>query len=200
MRCFGEGNPVYQRYHDLEWGRPVTDDKAMYERLCLEGFQCGISWAIVLRKRDALRKAFADFEPEKVARYTNRRIERLLTDARLIRNRAKITASVRNARATLKLWEEGKSLTDLVWSFAPTRRRAPKRWDEVPASTPESTALAKELRARGFRFVGPTTAYATMQAAGLVNDHLVRCAVRREVEAQRREARRNSSTNSRMRG
>jgi len=182
---------MFERYHDLEWGRPVTDDKAMYERLCLQGFQAGISWAIVLRKREALLEAFAGFEPETVARYTDRRIDRLLGDARLIRNRAKITAVVVNARATLDLWDQGRSLTELVWSFAPPARRAPKGWDEVPASTPESKALAKELRSQGFRFVGPTTAYATMQMVGLVNDHLARCVMRRDVEAQRRAARRS---------
>jgi DNA-3-methyladenine glycosylase I len=188
-RCFGGDGDLMGSYHDLDWGRPVTDDRGMYEGLCLQGFQSGISWAIVLRKRESLREAFSGFDPERVARYTEHRVERLLGDARLIRNRAKIAAVIANARATLELWDAGRSLSDLVWSFAPRRRRAPRKWDEVPALTPESKALAKELRSWGFRFVGPTTAYATMQAAGLVNDHLARCPVRSEVGAEQRAAR-----------
>jgi DNA-3-methyladenine glycosylase I len=177
-------------YHDREWGRPVITDQGLFERICLEAFQAGISWAVVLRKRDALRSLFSGFDPEKVARFGPREVSRLLKDASGIRNRAKIEAAIANAQATVGLAEKGPSLVDVVWSHAPRRRRAAARtWKDVPASTPESRDLAKDLRKRGFRFVGPTTAYSTMQAAGLVNDHLARCSIRSEVEAAQRAAR-----------
>ncbi|MGH2694914.1 MAG: DNA-3-methyladenine glycosylase I, partial [Actinomycetota bacterium] len=159
-------------------------------RLCLEGFQAGISWSIVLRKRAALREAFAGFDPEAVASFGRRDIARLLRDQALIRNRMKIEAAVTNARVVSAIRDDGVALAELVWSFAPAPRRAPKTWKTVPALTKESTALAKELKHRGFRFVGPTTAYATMQAAGLVNDHLASCSVRDEVEREQAVARR----------
>jgi DNA-3-methyladenine glycosylase I len=181
-RCWwGASSEVYERYHDEEWGRPVRDDRGLYERMVLEGFQSGLSWLTILRKRDNFRAAFAGFEIEAVARFGDRDVARLLADAGIVRHRGKIEAAIANAKAAAAL---DISLAELIWSFAPSgRRRAPRSLDELPAITPESTALAKELKRRGFRFVGPTTAYAMMQACGLVNDHLAGCWVRAEVEA-----------------
>jgi DNA-3-methyladenine glycosylase I len=178
MRCFGDGDPLYEAYHDHEWGRPVTDERGLFELICLEGFQAGLSWRTILHRRDGFREAFANFEPERVAAFTPADIERLLADGRIIRHRGKIEATIANARATLAL--QG-GLADLVWSFKPEVRTAPRTWREVPASTDASRALAKALRGKGFRFFGETTAYATMQAAGLVNDHLADCPVRAEL-------------------
>jgi DNA-3-methyladenine glycosylase I len=192
-RCFGDGNPLHERYHDVEWGRPVTDERGLYERICLEAFQAGISWFVVLKKRAALREAFEGFDPDAVAAFGRRDIARLLRDPALIRNRMKIEAAVTNARAVSGLREDGVELAELVWSFAPRPRRAPRTWKTVPAITKESTALAKELKTRGFRFVGPTTVYATMQAVGLVNDHLASCPVRDDVEREQAAARRKFS-------
>jgi len=176
VRCFGDGDPVYEAYHDFEWGRPVHGEAALLERIALEGFQSGLSWLTVLRKREAFREVFYDFKPELVAAMTPDDVERLLKDERIIRNRAKIEATIANARAAVALTKSGESLDDLIWSFAPSSSRArPNRFEDVPATTPESVALAKALKKRGFRFVGPTTAYATMQACGLVNDHLATC-------------------------
>jgi DNA-3-methyladenine glycosylase I len=181
--------PEYVAYHDDEWGRPVADDDGLYERLCLEAFQSGLSWLTILRKRDAFRDAFAGFEVERVARFGAGDVRRLLADSSIVRNRAKIEAAIANARAARELLDAGEPLTELIWSFAPDDPRPPPRTlGDVPATTTESTALARELKRRGFRFVGPTTAYATMQAAGIVNDHLAGCVVRDEVEAQRRRA------------
>jgi len=184
-RCrWGASTPDYERYHDDEWGRPVTDDRGLYERMVLEGFQSGLSWLTILRKRDNFRAAFANFEIEAVAGFGERDVKRLLADAGIVRHRGKIEAAIANARAAVAL--DG-SLAELIWSFAPGgRRRAPRALEELPALTPESTALSKELKKRGFRFVGPTTAYATMQACGLVNDHIAGCCVRAEVEKARR--------------
>ncbi|GAA1762860.1 DNA-3-methyladenine glycosylase I [Streptomonospora arabica] len=159
-------------YHDTEWGVAITGDDAMFERICLEGFQAGLSWLTVLRKRPALRESFAGFVPATVARYGEADVERLLGDARIIRSRAKIEAVIRNARAALDL---PAGLASLVWEHAPQDHRVPDRVTDVPASTPESAALAKALKRHGFTFVGPTTAYATMQAAGVVDDHLGGC-------------------------
>ena len=176
--------PDYLAYHDEEWGRPVTDDRGLYERMVLEGFQSGLSWLTILRKRDNFRAAFANFEIEAVAGFGERDVKRLLADAGIVRHRGKIEAAIANARAAAAL--DG-SLAELIWSFAPAgRRRAPRSLEELPALTPESTALSKELKKRGFRFVGPTTAYATMQACGLVNDHIAGCFVRAAVEKARR--------------
>ena len=172
---------LYTRYHDEEWGRPVTDDRGLYERMVLEGFQSGLSWLTILRKRENFRTAFSNFEIERVAEFGERDVERLLADAGIVRHRGKIEAAIANARAAAAL---DTPLAELIWSFAPPRsRRAPKTLADVPATTPESTALSKELKARGFRFVGATTAYALMQACGLVNDHVAGCWVRAEVEA-----------------
>ncbi|WP_432534120.1 DNA-3-methyladenine glycosylase I [Kineococcus arenarius] len=179
FRCFGTGDPLYERYHDTEWGRPVHGDAALYERLCLEAFQSGLSWITVLRRRETLRAAFDGFDPERVARYGEADEARLLADPGIVRNRLKVRAAVHNARTTLRLAEEGAGLSRLVWSFAPAEPGpAPVEPADVPASTPASTALARALKAAGFRFVGPTTAYATMQACGLVDDHLARCPAR----------------------
>ncbi|MGH8427077.1 MAG: DNA-3-methyladenine glycosylase I [Gammaproteobacteria bacterium] len=187
-RCFGDGDPLYERYHDEEWGRPVTDERGMYERLCLEAFQAGLSWRTVLHKREAFRAAFAGFDPERVARYGRRDVTRLMRDTGIIRNQMKIEAAIAGARAVLALGEAGESVVGLVWSFAPERPRGPRSLAEMPAKSPASEALSKTLRAQGFKFIGPTTAYATMQAAGLVNDHLPHCPVRPAVERERAAA------------
>jgi DNA-3-methyladenine glycosylase I len=173
--------PDYVAYHDEEWGRPVRDDRGLYERMVLEGFQSGLSWLTILRKRENFRAAFANFEIDRVARFGDRDLNRLLGDAGIVRHRGKIEAAIANARAAQEL---DTSLSELVWSFAPSRRRrAPRTLGDLPPFTGESTAMSKELKRRGFRFVGPTTAYALMQACGLVNDHLAGCWVRAEVEA-----------------
>lgn len=170
------GSDDYLAYHDDEWGRPVVDDVRLYEKLCLEGFQSGLAWITILRKRESFRRAFAGFEPQRVARFGERDVARLLDDAGIVRHRGKIEAAIANARATLDVQHDVGSLAELVWSFAPRRRTAaPRGWGDVPAVTAESTALSRELRRRGFRFVGPTTAYAAMQSLGLVNDHLAGC-------------------------
>jgi DNA-3-methyladenine glycosylase I len=183
-RCWPTADPAHIAYHDEEWGRPVTDERGFYERLCLEGFQSGLSWLTILRKRPAFRAAFAGFEPEAVAEFGPRHVERLLGDAGIVRHRGKIEAAVANARATLGLREAGTPLHRLVWSHRPANGRAPRSPADWEASTPESAALSKALRAAGFRFVGPTTVYATMQACGVVNDHLADCIVRGEVEQE----------------
>ncbi len=186
-RCaWGASAPEYIEYHDDEWGRPVVDDATLYELLCLEGFQSGLSWLTILRKRAGFRKAFAGFDPTKVARFTKRDVERLLKDASIVRHRGKIEAAIANARATLATQDDLGSLAALVWSFEPTRRRAaPKHFADLQSSTPESKALSKELLRRGFRFVGPTTVYSTMQACGIVDDHLARCSARARCEEER---------------
>lgn len=180
MRCFGDGDPLYERYHDEEWGLPVRGDTELLERFYLEAFQSGLAWITILRKRPAFREAFAGFDPETVAAYGEDDVARLMGDAGIVRNRMKIDATVANARAVVGLHDAGRTLTELVWSHAPEPRvRTPRAttFGEVPATTPESVALAKSLKAVGFRFVGPTTAYAAMQACGLVDDHLAGCPV-----------------------
>ncbi len=177
-RCFGDGDPLYAAYHDTEWGVPVRGETELLERFCLEAFQSGLAWITILRKRPAFRAAFAGFDPEAVARFADDDVARLLADAGIVRNRAKLDATIANARAVLGLWDAGRTLTDLVWSHAPTPRAARlATWADVPTQTPESVALARELKAAGFRFIGPTTAYASMQACGLVDDHLASCAL-----------------------
>jgi DNA-3-methyladenine glycosylase I len=179
-RCFGDGDPLYERYHDEEWGRPVRDERGLYERLTLEAFQSGLSWLTILRKRDAFRAAFAGFEPDAVARFGDEDVERLLQDAGIVRNRAKIEAAIANAKATVALRENGPTLPELIWDeYRPAPRPTPPQtFADVPSQTPETKALAKELKRRGFRFVGPTTLYALMQACGVVDDHLATCPVR----------------------
>jgi DNA-3-methyladenine glycosylase I len=173
LRCpWGIASPEYLAYHDDEWGRPVRDDGGMFERLCLEAFQSGLSWLTILRKREGFRAAFAGFDIESVARFGPDDVARLLGDARIVRNRAKIAAAIGNARAALAL---PGGLAALVWSYADGQDRAPVTLDEVPAWTPQSKALSKELRRSGFSFTGPVTAYATLQACGVVDDHLEGC-------------------------
>jgi DNA-3-methyladenine glycosylase I len=185
FRCFGTGDPLYERYHDEEWGVPVRDDRALFERFSLEAFQSGLSWITILRKRDNFRSAFAAFDPEVVAGWGEPDVTRLLADAGIVRNRAKIEATLANARALRDLHDRGGSLAELVWSHAPaTPATAVAMLDRVPARTPESVALAKALKKLGFRFVGPTTAYAAMQACGIVNDHLTACPVRARLISQ----------------
>lgn len=184
VRCGWCGiDPDYVRYHDTEWGRRVTDDTAIFEKLCLEGFQSGLSWITILRKREAFRRAFKGFDLIKIARFGEREIRRLLVDESIVRHRGKIEATINNARVTLAMQSERDSLANLIWSFAPTKkRRAPKKLADLQASTPESIALSNELRHRGFKFVGPTTMHAAMQSLGLVNDHLSECHIRRACE------------------
>ncbi|MBU8811564.1 DNA-3-methyladenine glycosylase I [Mycolicibacterium goodii] len=167
-----DGSTLYLDYHDTEWGQPLRDSAALFERVSLEAFQSGLSWLTILRKRDNFRRAFDDFDPERVARYTDADIERLMADAGIVRNRAKIEATIANARAVDEL---DVDFGELLWSFAPPPRPRPADMSQVPAVTPESTAMAKELKRRGFRFVGPTTAYALMQATGMVDDHIATC-------------------------
>ncbi|HET7310848.1 MAG TPA: DNA-3-methyladenine glycosylase I [Mycobacteriales bacterium] len=180
LRCpWALSAPDYIAYHDDEWGRPVADDDAMFERVSLEAFQSGLSWLVILRKRPAFRAAFAGFRIDRVAGYTDRDVERLLGDAGIVRNRAKIEATIANARAALQLPD---GLHAHLSSFAPASALTPPRTtSEVRSTSPESVVMAKDLKRRGFRFVGPTTAYALMQATGLVNDHLEDCSSRRAV-------------------
>jgi DNA-3-methyladenine glycosylase I len=171
--------PEYIGYHDDEWGRPVHGENELFERLTLEAFQSGLSWLTILRKRENFRRAFDGFEIEKVAAYADRETERLLGDAGIIRNRRKIEAAITNAKAVKEMHSNGETLDELIWAFAPEGERpAPETLDDVAATTEQSKALAKELKVRGFVFVGPTTLYATMQAIGVVNDHLAGCAFR----------------------
>ena len=173
-RCgWGAADPEYRRYHDEEWGTPQHDPVRLFEKVCLEGFQAGLSWITILRRRPAFREVFHGFDAERVAVMTDDDVTRLLGDERIIRHRGKIEATIQNARATLDL---DLPIDELLWSFAPRPRSvAPSTFAEVPATTPESAAMSKELRRRGFRFVGPTTMYALMQAAGMVDDHLAAC-------------------------
>lgn len=172
-RCaWGNSTPLYVGYHDTEWGQPVRTDDGLYERVTLEAFQSGLSWLTILRKRPAFRTAFADFSIAAVARFGEPDIERLLTDAGIVRNRSKIEAAIHNARVAADL---PGGLAARLWSYAPPPRPRPRDFSEVPAKTPESIAMAKDLKKHGFKFIGPTTAYALMQATGMVNDHLAGC-------------------------
>jgi DNA-3-methyladenine glycosylase I len=174
-RCpWGLSAAEYVAYHDDEWGRPLRGDRELYERLSLEAFQSGLSWLTILRKREAFRRAFAGFDPAAVAAFGESDVQRLLADTGIVRNRAKVLATIRNAHAVLEL---GMPLDELLWSFAPAPGSSPRpsTVDEVPATTPESVAMARELKRRGFAFVGPTTCYAMMQAVGMVDDHIVGC-------------------------
>lgn len=177
-RCVWVGeDPEYRRYHDEEWGVPLHGDRALFEKMSLEGFQAGLSWITILRKRPRFREAFAGFDPSRVAAFGQTDVERLMADAGIVRNRSKIEATISNA-ALVAGMADGE-FDELMWSFTPTgssgRRARPVSMEDVPAVTPESTALSKELRRRGFRFVGPTTMYALMQSAGMVDDHLAGC-------------------------
>jgi DNA-3-methyladenine glycosylase I len=181
-RCWESSDPLYNVYHDEEWGRPVLDERGLYERLCLEGFQSGLSWLTILRKREGFRAAFAGFDPEQVAAFGGRDVKRLLADSGIVRHRGKIEAAIANAGATLALRESSTPLPALVWSHHVSGRRAPRTVADWRSTTAESVALAKALREAGFRFVGPTTVYAAMQACGVVNDHLVTCPSREAAE------------------
>jgi DNA-3-methyladenine glycosylase I len=195
VRCFWAGSdPLYTRYHDREWGFPVADDGRLFEKICLEGFQAGLSWLTILRKRESFRAAFRGFEPVAVARLGARDVARLLKDPGIVRHRGKIESTVNNARRARELRAEAGSLAAFFWSFEPSPAERPRRVSRAAlaamSKTPASTALSKELRRRGWTFVGPTTAYAFMQAMGLVNDHLEGCAIRERVEAARARFRR----------
>ena len=170
VRCWSTTDPAYIAYHDDEWGRPIRDERGLYERLCLEGFQSGLAWITILRKREAFRAAFAGFDPERVAPFDGRDVERLLGDAGIVRHRGKIEAAIANARATLELRETDSPLPKLMWEYR---------------DAPDGAELSKHLKKAGFRFVGPTTVYAAMQATGIVNDHIADCWVRAAVEAER---------------
>jgi DNA-3-methyladenine glycosylase I len=187
-RCsWGDSTDDYRVYHDEEWGRPTTDDVRLYEKLVLEGFQSGLSWLTILRKRDGFRAAFADFDPLVVASFDEHDVERLVADAAIVRHRGKINAAITNARAVLELQSTAGSLCDFVWSFVPADAEADPRpeWTApIPGTTPTAARLAKELKRRGFVFVGPTTVYSFMQAMGLVNDHLPDCHVFAQVGAE----------------
>jgi DNA-3-methyladenine glycosylase I len=190
-RCFwGASDPLYLPYHDREWGFPVADDRRLFEKLCLEGFQAGLAWITILRKREAFRAAFKNFEPAAVARMNTRSVERLLKDPGIVRHRGKIESTIQNARRYAELREEYGSLAAYVWRFEPPAKERPKKltWNAVKKmpQTPTSLALSKDLRKRGWSFVGPTTAYAFMQAMGLVNDHVEGCHARKPALAKRR--------------
>jgi DNA-3-methyladenine glycosylase I len=187
-RCWTSADPLYVAYHDEEWGRPVLDERGLYERLCLEGFQSGLSWLTILRKRENFRAAFAGFDPDAVARFGDEDVERLLGDAGIVRHRGKIEATIANARGTLALRDAGTPLHQLVWAHAPGPRPAPASYAGLLSASPESEALSKTLKRGGFGFVGPTTVYAAMQACGVVNDHLADCWVREDVERERARA------------
>jgi DNA-3-methyladenine glycosylase I len=198
-RCWwGGGDPLYRRYHDTEWGRPVADDRRLFEKLCLEGFQSGLSWLTILRKRENFRRAFEGFDIEAVARFGPERVELLLADTGIVRNRAKIEATINNARRCVELREEVGSFAAYVWRFEPDPRSRPRVLDHAAlmemATSPESKAMSKDLRRRGWSFVGPTTVYAFMEAMGLVNDHLEGCDRRLRTERERQEFRRPSVT------
>jgi DNA-3-methyladenine glycosylase I len=170
IRCWTTSDPAYNAYHDDEWGRPVRDERGLYERLCLEGFQSGLAWITILRKREAFRSAFDGFDPDRVARFGERDVERLLADAGIVRHRGKIEATIANARATLALREAGTLLEQLMWEYR---------------DAPDGKELSRRLKAAGFRFVGPTTVYSSMEACGIVNGHIPECWVRDAVEAER---------------
>lgn len=188
-RCpWGMAPPEYRLYHDEEWGRPVVDDRRIFEKLSLEGFQAGLSWLTILRKREGFRRAFAGFDPAAVAAYVDDDVERLLADPSIVRHRGKIEATVANARATLEVQRQEGSLAALVWAHEPAAGPPPRTVAELPPTTRESDSLSRELRRRGFRFVGPTTVYAAMQALGVVDDHLAGCHVRDDVERERAAA------------
>ena len=194
-RCFWCGEqPDYIDYHDREWGRPVADDRRLFEKICLEGFQSGLSWLTILRKRENFRAAFADFDFERVAGFGDDDIERLLGDAGIVRHRGKIVSTINNARCAVEMAEAEGSLARYFWSFEPPTEERPERLTRAAlmalAKTPTSTRLSKDLKKRGWSFVGPTTAYAFMQAMGLVNDHMEGCAMREEVERERTAFRR----------
>lgn len=190
LRCWWQGGAAdYQHYHDNEWGRPVRDDRRLFEKICLEGFQSGLSWLTILRKRENFRAAFANFEIDQLQHFAAADVERLLQDAGIVRHRGKIESTLNNARQALRLREEFGTLSNYFWRHEPAPSERPARMDHASlrtlAKTPTSTALSKDLKRRGWSFVGPTTMYAFMQAMGLVNDHLEGCCVREAAQAER---------------
>jgi DNA-3-methyladenine glycosylase I len=190
-RCGWAGaDPENVRYHDEEWGRPVTDDNRLYEKLCLEGFQSGLSWLTILKKRSQFRKQFKNFDPVKVSKMTEADVERLLQDAGIVRHRGKIASTINNAVRTREIQKEFGSLAAYIWTFEPKPEPAPTIGTSLPAQTSASIALSRDLRKRGFSFVGPTTVYAFMQAMGLVNDHYAHCDCRKVCEAERKKLKR----------
>jgi DNA-3-methyladenine glycosylase I len=183
-RCQWPGNDeLYIHYHDTEWGVPLEGDQEMFERICLEGFQAGLSWITILKRREGFRKAFKNFDIKKVAKFTDSDIDRLMQDERIIRNRAKILSAVKNANIVLEMAKQGESIRQLIWQFAPpaSKRTSPAKNFEWLAVSPESEAISKALRSRGFSFVGPTTMYALMQSIGMINDHAPGCFRRKEL-------------------
>lgn len=186
-RCWWCGNdPLYVRYHDTEWGLPVRNDQRIYEKICLEGFQAGLSWITILRKREAFRQRFANFDFTKVAHFNPHQVAKLVTDAAIIRHRKKIESAINNAQRAIEMIDTEGSITDFVWQFQPRRSVIRKTKEQIPALTDESTALSKELKRRGWSFVGPTTCYAMMQSLGMVNDHLRSCQWWETVEQKRK--------------
>lgn len=190
QRCWWCGDdPVYREYHDREWGRPMTDDHRLFEKICLEGFQSGLSWLTILKKRENFRRAFKDFDPERVARFNARSVERLLSDAGIVRHRGKIESTINNARRYLELAEEVESFAHYIWSFEPDASDRPRRLDRESllqwTQSDASKALSRDLKRRGWSFVGPTTMYAFLQSSGVVNDHVEGCFARPEVERAR---------------
>lgn len=195
-RCAWAGTDAENvRYHDEEWGRPVTDDKRLFEKLCLEGFQSGLSWLTILKKRPQFRKQFKNFDPVKVSKMTPDDVDRLLQDAGIIRHRGKIESTINNAARTLEIQKEFGSLAAYIWAFEPTALAAPTIGGSLPAQTAASIALSKDLKKRGFSFVGPTTVYAFMQAMGLVNDHYAHCDCRGPCETERKKLKRPTKVN-----
>ena len=193
-RCPWPGeDPLYMAYHDTEWGVPDYDDRALFEKLILDGFQAGLSWITILRKRDNFRKAFDDFEPSKIVRYSDKKLAALMNDAGIVRNRAKIEGTVNSAKAYLKIMEEGPGFSAFLWDFVDGKPKINqfKTTASVPAATPISTKMSKELVARGFKFVGPTIVYAWMQAVGIVNDHAIDCFRRSQMTEPRKTRRRS---------
>ncbi|EMI56040.1 DNA-3-methyladenine glycosylase I [Rhodopirellula sallentina] len=185
-RCWWCGDDQeYRRYHDQEWGTPVKDDHRLFEKICLEGFQCGLSWLTILRRRTAFRKAFADFDCETVGRFSAADVNRLTKDESIIRHRGKINATIHNAGKAIEMRSSEGSLAAFFWQFEPSRSRPPRRRQDIAAVTGESTQMSRELKRRGWKFVGPTTCYAFMQSMGIVNDHLVGCGDRERIERLR---------------
>lgn len=190
-RCWWCGNdPQYVQYHDQEWGRPIADDRRLFEKVCLEGFQAGLSWITILRKRDAFRKAFSNFDFRKVANYSPGKVDRLLANAEIVRHRGKIESTINNAKRAIEIVDRQGSLKEFFWQFEPNKARALRSRGDIQATTQESTALSKELKRHGWTFVGPTTCYAFMQAMGMVNDHLRNCHIWSAVDQARRDFKR----------
>lgn len=190
-RCWWCGNdPLYLQYHDQEWGQPIADDRQLFEKVCLEGFQAGLSWITILRKREAFRKAFSNFEFRKVATYTPGKVNRLLANAEIVRHRGKIESTINNAKRAMDIVDRQGSLAEFFWQFEPNRARALRSRGDIQATTQESTALSKEMKRLGWTFVGPTTCHAFMQAMGMVNDHLRNCHIWSAVDQARRDFKR----------